>query len=145
MKRYISAILVPCLLIQLYGCYSFRGMTLKELKNFTDQDDIIIKANQTKFLINRKSNEIGSMNWEANDSSIIVKTKAQLTLEDYNKLHNQDYSKSTNKEMEIKYNEIESVEIDDFNITRTVLLLTGIGAIVLLCALAGSAPGAIGF
>ena len=45
----------------------------------------------------------------------------------------------------IKYNEIESVEIDDFSITRTVLLLTGIGAIVLLGALAGSAPGAGGF
>jgi hypothetical protein len=79
-------------------------MTLEELKNFTNQEDIIIKANQKKVLINRKSNEIGSMNWDANDSSIIVKTKSQLTLDDYNKLHNQDYSKPTNKEMEIKYN-----------------------------------------
>jgi len=24
MKRYISAVLVPCILIQLYGCYSWR-------------------------------------------------------------------------------------------------------------------------
>ena len=145
MKRYISAVLIICVLLQFFGCYSYREMTIEELKYFDGTNDIILKTTQKEIFIYRKSSGNNPMDWEAGDSLIVVKTKAQLTLEDYKKLHNQDYSKSINKEMEIKYNEIESVEIDDFSITRTVLLLTGIGAIVLLGALAGSAPGAGGF
>jgi len=33
MKRYISAVLIPCLLMQLFGCYSFQNITIEELSN----------------------------------------------------------------------------------------------------------------
>ena len=34
MKRYISAILIPCFLLQLFGCCSYREMSIEELKRF---------------------------------------------------------------------------------------------------------------
>ena len=37
MKRYISAVLIPCLLLQLCGCYSYREITIDELKNYKGQ------------------------------------------------------------------------------------------------------------
>jgi hypothetical protein len=142
MKRYISSILVPSFLLQLFGCYSYKDITSDELQKYNGPNDVRIKTNQNEVVINRKSTFDNRMNWEANDSSIIVKTIEPITLEDYNKLSNKDYNKSVSKKMEIKFNEIVSVEIDDLNVTTTVLLLVGIGAFIALAAAVGSAPGA---
>ena len=135
MKKYISAILIDVLLFQFCGCFSMREMTFEELKYYEGQDDIVIKTNQNKVLINRKSSKTSSMNWEASDSLITIKIQEQLTLEYYNKLNSQDLNKSANKEIEIKYDEIKSVEIEEFDLMATVWLTAGIGA-VLVVALA---------
>jgi len=53
MKRYISAILIPCLLLQLYGCYSQRNVTYGELTS-TRADEITIVVNDThKYLLKK--------------------------------------------------------------------------------------------
>ena len=41
MKRYISAILIPCLLLQLCGCYSQKEITINDLYQEID-DEITI-------------------------------------------------------------------------------------------------------
>lgn len=45
MKRYISAILVPCLLMQLYGCYSNKYLSKEELRPNYFYDPISITTN----------------------------------------------------------------------------------------------------
>ena len=49
MKRYISAILIPCLLLQLYGCYSWRVVETPEqgshIKIYTKNNKVIESKN----------------------------------------------------------------------------------------------------
>ena len=43
MKKFISAVLIPCLLIQLFGCYTQKFLTYEELfSGNTDEINIII-------------------------------------------------------------------------------------------------------
>ena len=121
MKKYIAAILVPCLLLQFTGCYSYRTMTIEELKLYNGQNDIKLRTNQKDILINRKSGENGSMNWNTTDSSIIVESMESISLEDYAMLSSQDIEQ-LNHTSEIKYDEIGGIEIDEVNLLSTVLL-----------------------
>ena len=129
MKRYISSILIPCLLLQFVGCYSYKDITIDELKNYIGNNEIKIKTNQDEVLIERKPGEINPMDWEASDSLITIKTKEMIKWENYNKLIDQV--------AEIKYSEIESVEIEELNILTTTLLTVGIVGIIAL-VVAGS-------
>lgn len=129
MKRYVSAILIPCLLIQFYGCYSFKDITIDELKNYKGNNEIKIKTKQKEVLIERKTGEISPMDWEASDSLITINIKEIIKWENYNKLIDQV--------AEIKYSEIESVEIEELNILTTTLLTVGIVGIIAL-VVAGS-------
>ena len=63
--------------MQLCGCYSFRDITLDELKTYEGSSEIKIKTYHEDFRIERKSGELDPMDWEASDSSIIVNTKEQ--------------------------------------------------------------------
>lgn len=42
MKKYISAVLIPCLMMQLFGCYSFQNISVEELSNQKERDDITL-------------------------------------------------------------------------------------------------------
>ena len=132
MKKYISSILIPCLLLQFVGCYSFKAITIDELKNYKGTNEIMIKTNQNEVLIERKTGEISPMDWEASDSLITIKTKEMIKWENYNKL--------IDKVAEIRYNEIESVEIEELNILTTTLLTVGIVAIVALVVAGSQLP-----
>ncbi len=132
MKKYISSILIPCLLLQFFGCYSFKVITIDELKNYKGTNEIMIKTNQNEVLIERKTGEISPMDWEASDSLITIKTKEMIKWENYNKL--------IDKVAEIRYNEIESVEIEELNILTTTLLTVGIVAIVALVVAGSQLP-----
>ncbi len=44
MKRYISAILIPCLLLQIYGCYT-------SLENIADVNDYLKSGDNLKFVL----------------------------------------------------------------------------------------------
>ena len=72
MKRYISAILVPCMLLQLYGCSytAFSEITLEELKNQDSSHNIKIKTNQDEFITEESGKY--TYDWEAGDSSITM-------------------------------------------------------------------------
>ena len=77
MKRYISAILVPCMLLQLCGCYYSREMSIEELKSFDGSNEIRIKTTTQDISIQRRLGGAAPMDWEAGDSSIFVKTIEQ--------------------------------------------------------------------
>ena len=131
MKKYISAVLIPCLLLQLSGCYSMGVMTLEELKNYAGPNDIKIKTDQNEFLINRKSNETILMNWEAGDSLIVIKTTQAIKMETYNNINTaENYNSLKNQLIEIKYDDIESVEIEELDLLKTAILTVGIFVIV---------------
>jgi hypothetical protein len=51
MKRYISAILIPCLLLQLCGCYSQREITIDELSQTTSDNVLIELIDSSKYML----------------------------------------------------------------------------------------------
>ena len=146
MKRYISAILIPCFLLQFFGCYSHRLMATEELKHYKGKNDIKIWTNQSEVLINRKANSDSLMNWKATDSSIIVKTQKSISLDEYNKVNRQDFEKLNTQSFEIKFNEIDSVEIDELNGVATgLLIVSGIAIIAIGVYLVSQLPPRMDF
>jgi|WetSurMetagenome_2_1015567.scaffolds.fasta_scaffold14915_3 hypothetical protein len=55
MKKNIAAFLIPCLLLQLFGCYSFNVIPLKEMKN--ENELIITKKDSSIYHLKKKLNE----------------------------------------------------------------------------------------
>ncbi|MBK7632271.1 MAG: hypothetical protein IPJ23_16505 [Ignavibacteriales bacterium] len=53
MKRYISAILIPCFLLQFFGCYSYQEITKDEfIKADNYVDLLVITKNQHTYKFN---------------------------------------------------------------------------------------------
>lgn len=126
MKRHIAAILIPCLLLQLFGCYSYREVTVDELKNYIGKDDVKIITEQTEFILNRDSTEKNKLNWVINDSSII--TQEKILIKD-------DFDKSNpDKINEIKFKEIKSVSINEPDSGETGLI---IGSLIISAIIIG--------
>ena len=115
MKRYISAILIPCLLMQLFGCYSFRDITVDELREYKGAGDVKILTKKGEILINRDSTETYIKNWQIEDSSIIVQ---KITFTEINNVKN-----PINKKNEIKFNQIKGVAIEESDSKKTVGLI----------------------
>jgi hypothetical protein len=118
MKRFISSILIPCLLLQLYGCFSYRDLTLDELQNYYGSNSVRIKTNQDEAVINRKYTSEYSMDWRTGDSSIIIKVK-EINLEN-------DTAMIVNNNYEIKFHQIDTIEVEEFDNIKTVGLTLGI-------------------
>jgi hypothetical protein len=115
MKRYISTILIPCLLLQLCGCYSFQNISTEELYNQKDREDItIIDANDYEYLFQAQNYKI------INDT---IEGKAMR-----NKINN-DVEKEVFKG-KVALSDIKSVKEDRINYVNTSLLILCIGIIV---------------
>jgi hypothetical protein len=121
MKRYIAAILVPCLLLQLCGCYSYRDVTIDEFKMYSGKDDVKIITEKAEFIVNRDSTEKNKLNWVLNESSIIIQDKTLLS----DKYDNPP----TNNKNEFKFKEIKSISINEPDSAETEGLIF-IGVIV---------------
>ena len=118
MKRYIAAILIPCLLLQFFGCYSYREVTMDELKKYNGKEDVKIITEQTEFILNKDSTEKNKLNWALNDSSIIMQEKTSLK---------DKYDNSTSiKKNEINFKEIKSISINEPDSGETGLILGGV-------------------
>ncbi len=119
MKRYISAILIPCLLLQLCGCYSFREITLEELKNYKGENDIKVTKKSDYFVImNRDSTRNYLTDWMISDSSIIMEKKP------LKELKNAEISKE--EKTEIKFNQIKSIAVEEWDSENTTVLIVGL-------------------
>jgi hypothetical protein len=115
MKKYVSAILIPCLLLQLCGCYSFREVTIDEFKKYNGEDDVKIITEEAEFILNRDSTKKNKLNWILNDSSIIMQEKTSM-------MYKYDNS-NPDKKNEIKFTEIKSVSINEHDSGKTGLIL----------------------
>jgi hypothetical protein len=120
MKRYISAILIPCLLMQLLaGCFSYQEITLDELKDYKGRKVVIINRDNNEIILNEKYINKIEEDWKTNDSSIII---------NYSKLvQEKDSFKIVKMRYDIKYDDIKTIEIEEFDLITTIGL---IGAIV---------------
>ena len=115
MKRYISAVLVPCLLLELCGCYSFQNISTEELYNQADREDIIIiDSNDYEYFFKAK-------NYTINNDSIEGKAVR-------NKINN-DVQKEGFKG-KIALSDIKSIQEDRINYATTSLLILCIGIII---------------
>ena len=73
MKRYITAILIDAILIQLAGCYSQKTITYQEFYNLQNVDDAFILTTTNKFIkLTTDSLKNSYVKWNACEDSIIV-------------------------------------------------------------------------
>lgn len=128
MKRYISSLLIPCLLLQLFGCYSYRAITIDELKQYQGENDIRIKKDSTEIIINRKINRYAEIDWYSIDSSIVINKSM---------LKNYPDSPFVEKEkIEIPCSKIDMAEIEEIDYVKTTIFTVAL-TVVLLFAIAG--------
>ena len=113
MQRYISAILVPCILLQLFGCgyNTFSEITVEELKNY-DGSIIKIKTNEDEFTTEEENYKYKTY-WKAGDSSIIIIKKEIF-----------DFVEIPADTTHLSYNVIEKIEIEKWE-NFTELVVTG--------------------
>ena len=103
MKRYISAILIPCLLLQLCGCYSWRIVE-------TPEPGSNIKIYTKNYKV------IEPKNWRYEDGNI-VGFMGEEKLEGYT---------AVKVETKMEQKEINKIEEEYLNITNTSILIGGI-------------------
>jgi hypothetical protein len=136
MKRYISTILIPCLLLELFGCmgsYVFNDMTIEELKSYNGDEDVMVKTENEEYTLYRKKGARVSTDWKAADSSITLIHK--------------DVKFGPNGDDEIAdtvriyYSEIQKIEIEKWEnyttwevIGTIAVCLATVGLIALLAA-----------
>lgn len=123
MKKYISAILIPCLLLQLYGCYSMREMTIDELKTYKGSETIKLNTKYEEIMFNGKSSWNHLLDWQANDSSIVIQSKAILL---------DNNSKAGSEEINIYYKDIYKIQIEKKDTEKTILLTAGILSLAII-------------
>ena len=133
MKRYISAILIPSLLIQVYGCmgsYVTKEMTLEELKNYDGAEDIMVKTENDEYTLYRKEHGRVSTDWKAADSSItLIHKDVKIGIKGDDEIV---------ETVRIYYSEIQKIEIEkweNFSTLGVVGVTVGSLAILGLCIL----------
>jgi hypothetical protein len=116
MKKYISAVLIPCLLLQLCCCYSFQNISVEELATQQRRADLTFIDNENyeylfkakNYTISNDSIEGKAMRYKINNESEKEVFKGKIALTD-----------------------IKSVQEDRINyVTTTLLVLCIIGIIV---------------
>jgi len=141
MKRYIAAVLVPCFLLQLFGCYSMQEINLNELSQ--QEDDLKISTSDSSIYFLKKYFTTEEMmqnpgshyssNWEIKPGSITILNSMTYYP---NKGGANPYLKKDTTH--INYNLVEKVMAQRMNLGNTILLSLGI--MVIIVALAEQIP-----
>ncbi len=128
MKRYISAILIPCLLLQLFGCYSFREVTMDDLQKYTGPNEVKLITTEKEIIIKRQLSGDLQVRWETSDSSVVINSTELI--KDNNSV------KPVSNKSEIMFEKINSVEIEEYDNLKTLGLTFGIilTAIIIIAA-----------
>ena len=127
MKKYVSAILIDVLLIQLCGCYSLKEITLDELKSDEEEIQFVTKDSSNYFLKHELPNE------EINENPYIRFSDdwfINFELGIINVIYNTAYSDSneTNKYYVLSdTSSVKFVEIKDISAQRFDWFKLGIG------------------
>lgn len=147
MKKYISSILIPCLLLQLWGCYSLNEISLEELNN--EEEVIITTKDSLKYFLKRNITDeeilnnpdvYFSNNW-------LINPNAKLITIDYKKAYNGkelNISQIQSDIIHIYYRDISNASIESINIGNTCLGFgIPVAALIGLIAISGSPFGNI--
>ena len=128
MKKYISAILILCLLLQLGGCYTQKVITLEELIAETDDEVVITLNNSDKYYLKnnvtseeiiRNPEKIYCIDADATAENLILFQKV------VSKKNNQPIALVIDT-LEIIKNDVRSFQKNELNLTNTILLSCGI-------------------
>lgn len=125
MKRYVSAILIDAILIQLAGCYSQKAITYKEFCNLQNVDDAFILTTTNKSIkLTTDSLKNSSVKWNASKDSIIVWTTRTM--------HEKNYSRAISDTIKLTSSEIDKVYIDEYDETKTLITIAVSAVVIIL-------------
>ena len=128
MKELTIYIIINCLIVQLLvGCYSPNYITVNELKDFKDKNDVIITTTDSKeYILKKDSTHQYYSNWEFVDNSIEW-TESKVIFQK----ENPKLGKYTTINTTIEEKEILKVGVEELNVVETVLYSVGIIVVVL--------------
>lgn len=128
MKRYISAVLIPCMLLQLCGCYSQKEITLEELMIYKDEEITIIENDSVSYLLkNEFTSDQIIMNSNINYCIGADTTEKDLIL--YKKVVNKNAEQKIIMKIDtvkIKKTDIVSIQKSELDGVNTAFLTLGI-------------------
>ena len=109
-KKYIVSVLIPALLIQLYGCYSMQDISRDEVAGLKDEGDLIVYTKDATIYFFEESN------YHISNDSLYVKGYIKYS----------DFSASKVEiEKSIAMTNIESIQQNEINPVTTSLLVIG--------------------
>ena len=132
MKRYIAAVLIPCFLLQLFGCYSMQEITLTELSS-EEEELLIITTDSTKYFMKKDctAEEIiqnaGSYfvsEWNIKSDSITA-----INLISYNQNAGSTNPFIKKDTATLNYSAIDKVMAERMETGRTILLSLGLAVL----------------
>ena len=147
MKRYISAILIPCFLLQLFGCYTTKEISLDELNDkdeaiITVSDSLktskyILKKNLSMWKLFQNPDVFYSDKWSIKPGTETITLITHIAPTDINGKNSYQFiSNIITDTSEIKNSEICSIVVDDFSGGKTFgligIILLGIAGIIAL-------------
>ena len=121
-KKYIVYVLIPALLIQLYGCYSMKEIGKNEVAGLEEGGDLIVHTKDSTIYFFEKSN------YHISNNSIYGKGYAKFTNASDFRIVN---------EGAVALKDIERIQQDELNLVTTSLVVGGIllvivGAVIVL-------------
>jgi len=139
MKRYIAAILIPCLLLQLCGCYSQKLITPEELTSETDDEVVILLSNSDKYYLKknvtleelvRNPDKIYCIGADTSAKSLVLYTK------EVRKKNNQPIAIVIDT-LKVNINSVVSYQKNELDVANTMLLSLGIiiGVAIIIAAI----------
>jgi hypothetical protein len=109
-KKYIVSVLIPTLLIQLYGCYSMQDISKDELAGLKDGGDLIVHTKDSTIYFFEESN------YHISNDSLYGKGYIKFS---------EDSNFKVATESTIALSNITTVEQDEVNPVTTSLLVIG--------------------
>src|SRR3989339_1793814 len=109
-KKYIVSVLIPSLLIQLYGCYSMKEISKDEIVELKEEGDLTIYAKDSTIYFFEESN------YRISNDSLYGKRYVRYT---------EDSDFETVFDDSIALTNIKTIQRDELNPVTTALLITG--------------------
>jgi hypothetical protein len=116
-KKYIVLVLIPSLLIQLYGCYSMKEIPKDEIAGLKEGGDLIIHTKDSTIYFFEKSN------YRISNNSILGKGHAKFSDVSDFRVVNEGVVALTN---------IKTIQQDELNLVTTGLLVGSILLVVIV-------------
>lgn len=134
MKPYISAFLINAQLMQLVGGYSQKAITYNEFYNLHNVDEAFIHTTANKSIkLTTDSLKNSCVKWNACEDSIVVWSTQTV--------REKNYSRAVSDTIKLTSKEIDKVFVDEFDGTKTLLVIT---VPIIFFVIAISASGGLG-